>query len=185
MTCVIALRHDNEIFLGSDSAGVSGLDLTVRADTKIFRKEEAIISFTSSFRMGQLLQYNFKMPKHEEGVSTIAYLNTDFIDAIRECFDDGGYLKRESDRESGGCFLIGYRDEIACVESDFQVGIPQDNYIAEGCGGQIARGSLYASLKSDPEMTGEEHIKLALHASEKFSAGVRRPFRILKLKQGE
>ncbi len=57
MTCIVGIETDKGVVIGGDSAGVSGLGLTVRADEKVFARGPFVMGFTSSFRMGQLLRY--------------------------------------------------------------------------------------------------------------------------------
>ncbi len=54
MTCIAAVAHEGNVWMGADSAGVSGLALAVRRDPKIYRVGDFLFGFTSSFRMGQL-----------------------------------------------------------------------------------------------------------------------------------
>ena len=37
MTCIVGLRHEGKAWIGGDSAGVGGLELTVRRDPKVFK----------------------------------------------------------------------------------------------------------------------------------------------------
>jgi hypothetical protein len=55
MTCIVGLRQGGKVFIGGDSAGISGWDVTVRADPKVFLSGPYAMGFTSSFRLGQLL----------------------------------------------------------------------------------------------------------------------------------
>ena len=63
MTAIVGLVQDGSVYIGADSAGVYGMSLTVRADTKVFRKKKYLFGFTTSFRMGQLIRYAMKLPK--------------------------------------------------------------------------------------------------------------------------
>jgi len=63
MTCIVGLVENGKVYIGGDSAGVAGLDITTRKDEKVFQKENMIFGFTSSFRMGQILRYSFKNPR--------------------------------------------------------------------------------------------------------------------------
>jgi hypothetical protein len=58
------------------------------------------------------------------------------------------------------------------IDVDFQVGEALDGFEAVGCGGDIAKGALFATLSYPPR----ERILLALQASERFNSGVRGPF---------
>ena len=62
MTCIAAITEKGKVYMGGDSAGVSGYDITIRADEKVFKNGQCVFGFTSSFRMGQLLCYKFKVP---------------------------------------------------------------------------------------------------------------------------
>ena len=63
MTCVVALRTDHSILLGSDSLA-SDTDIGVhRVDPKVFRLGEFGIGYGGSFRFGQIVQYFFNPPK--------------------------------------------------------------------------------------------------------------------------
>lgn len=175
MTCIVGLvAEDNNVYIGADSAGVGGYSLTVRKDRKVFKVGDFVIGGTSSFRMLQLLHHVFTPPAYDEAVGLEKYMATAFIDAIRECFKAGGYLKKDSERESGGCFLVGFRGRLFQIGDDFQVGEPLADYDAVGCGSEIARGVLYAT----PDMQPRKRVELALKGSEAHNIGVRGPFHI-------
>jgi hypothetical protein len=177
MTAIVGITKDDKVWMGGDSAGVAGLSITVRKDPKVFKNGELIFGFTSSFRMGQLLQYSFTPPEHPKNIGIDRYMNTIFINAIRKCFKNGGYATVSETNESGGTFLVGYRGRLFNIADDFQVGIPARNYDAVGCGYDLCLGSLYTTEKLD--MEPRERIRVALSAAEMFNGGVRRPFNIL------
>jgi len=176
MTCVAAVVHNNVVYMGADSAGVAGLDLTVRADQKVFTNGDFLIGFTSSFRMGQLLRYAFDPPKYREDEKDLyKYMVTDFVNAVRTCLKGGGYAQADKGEEIGGCFLVGVRGRLFQIESDYQVGESVQPYSAIGCGEDYALGVLSVTHTVDPE----NRIRLALSSAEKFSAGVRSPFIVI------
>lgn len=172
MTAIVGLVHKGGVYIGGDSAGVSGLDLTVRADTKVFHNGPYLFGFTTSFRMGQLIHHALTPPKPKGALER--FMSTAFIDAVRSCLKDGGWARRENEREEGGTFLVGVRGRLFVVHSDYQVGQAADGYAAAGCGDQVALGALYAT--ADSGMKPRKRIKIALQAAERFSAGVRAPF---------
>lgn len=177
MTCVLAVpTGDGKVCMGADSAGVRWLDLTIRADEKVFVNPPFIMGFTSSFRMGQLLRHAFSPPYHQHDVSVEKYMCTTFVDAVRACLKAGGFAKKDDDVETGGTFIVGYRGRVCVVEGDYQVAIPADGYAAVGCGDQIAHGVLWATRGR----SAQERVRLALEAAEHFSAGVRSPFHIIE-----
>ena len=105
MTCIVGYQHKGKVWIGGDSAGVGGLSLTVRADRKVFQNKQFIMGFTTSFRMGQLLQYRFKPPSISKGENIETYMCTKFIDGVRKCFNTYkfGYNKNgdHGDRRDG------------------------------------------------------------------------------------
>ncbi len=176
MTCIVGLVEDGKVYIGGDSAGVGGLCLTVRADPKVFKVGEALIGYTSSFRMGQILRYKLKLPK-VNGDDLYRYMVTDFVDEVRTVLKENGYSTVKDNVEIGGTFLVGLRGRLFNVCSDYQVGENRLPFDAVGCGQDPALGSLFSTQQVD--MTPKQRIRLALESAEAFSAGVRGPFVII------
>jgi hypothetical protein len=176
MTAIAGLVSGGKAWIGGDSAGVGGLSLSVRKDSKVFKNNEFVIGCTSSFRMIQLLQYSFTPPVPLEKVDGHRYMVTQFIPALRACFRDGGFLSTSNGVEQGGNFLVGWRGELYSIESDFQVAQMHDKFYACGCGEDLVLGSLFTTAGT--KLKPEERITKALQAAERFSAGVRGPFTI-------
>lgn len=177
MTAIVGLAQDGKVYIGGDSAGISGLSLSVRADTKVFRKEDYLFGFTTSFRMGQLIRYSFDLPKPKGELES--FMATTFVDALRECLKTGGWARKENDREEGGTFLVGVRGQLFTIYDDYQVARAADGFAAVGCGDEIALGALYATAGTG--LKPRQRLKVALRAAERFSAGVRGPFVCLSL----
>ena len=180
MTCIVGLIYDDKVYIGGDSAGVSGLDVQVRADEKVFLKDNMIFGFTSSFRMGQLIRYKFQVPEQSVKKDDYHYMCTDFIDGLRECFKNGGYSKVDSNREEGGTFLVGYKGQLYCIYDDFQVAKPTEDYDSCGCGAKYALGALRI-LRKDITLKPKQMITKALETAEFFSGGVSAPFNIVEV----
>ena len=176
MTAIVGLAQGGKVYIGGDSAGVSGLSLTVRADAKVFRKDRYVFGFTTSFRMGQLLRYSLTLPKPAGELD--AFMATVFVDALRECLKNGGWARKENEREEGGTFLVGVKGRLYAVYDDYQVAKAADGFAAVGCGDEIALGALYATAGTG--LGPRKRVVRALAAAERFSAGVRGPFVCLK-----
>lgn len=176
MTCIVAVSDGERVTLGGDSAGIAELELTLRADTKVFRSSTYAIGFTSSFRMGQLLRYGARLP--EPTADLERFMVTSFIDAVREVLKEGGFASKENEAERGGAFLVGIGAEIFEIGIDYQVGRSVRPYAAVGCGARIALGAMHA-LERLPTLSREQRALAALEAAEAFSAGVRRPFHLV------
>jgi len=179
MTCIVGLVEKGEVYLGGDSAGSTpDTDLVVRKDPKVFKKDHFVFGFTTSFRMGQLIQFKFNPPPQPPNVDLFQYMVTDFIDELRKTLNDGGFGHKENNRERGGTFLVGVLGRLFRIESDYQVGEALDGYDAVGCGSEIAKGSLFAT----PYHAPQHRLQTALEAAERWNAGVRAPFNYVDTK---
>jgi ATP-dependent protease HslVU (ClpYQ) peptidase subunit len=186
MTCIVGLIENGVAWLGADSCGSNGYDKVIRKDKKIFKLKDtsAIVGYTSSFRMGQLLMYsNNLIDKRDEPNINHEYLVKYFIPNVIKLFEDGGYSRNKSGEKEGGEFLLAYKDKLYKIESDYQVGESCDNYDACGCGEEYALGSLKTT--EDMNMTPKERIHKALESASKFSCGVAPPFYIVNTKDNE
>jgi ATP-dependent protease HslVU (ClpYQ) peptidase subunit len=179
MTCIVGYKSMGRVYIGGDSAGVAGYSITTRKDPKVFMNGELAFGFTSSFRFGQILQYELSPPKHHPDTSTMKYMVSQLVPAIRQALKEHGYMYVKESNESGGACLIGYRGQLFLMDSDFQIGESVDDFDAVGCGIDLALGAMHAIKKIDPEMSPEGAIELALQAAETYSAGVKGPFRIV------
>lgn len=180
MTCVVGLIQNKAVYMGADCLGCAGGDTLPRRDPKVFAKNNMLIGYTTSYRMGQLLRYNLQIPKHS-GKPIFEYICVDFIDAIRKCFADGGYRKKENEVETAGTFLVGFKGKLFEIEDDFQASEAIDRFAAVGSGRNIARAAMFACIKSG--MKNPRKILLtALMAAERYNAYVQRPFKFLELK---
>lgn len=181
MTCIVGLVDDGVVYMGGDSAAVGGLSIETRADSKVFVNGPMIFGFTSSFRMGQLLQYALQIPEQLPSKTDMAYLVTDFVDAIRTLYRTHGFMGKDNEREDGGTFLLGYRGTLYTVHDNFQVARLLHRYAAVGCGADIALGALHVMDTVGTKRTASAKLRAALAASEAFSAGVRAPFYVASL----
>jgi len=187
MTCIVAIEQGGVVYVGGDSAGVDvdTLDIVRRADEKVFLSEggdgDVIIGFAGSFRVGQLLRYALHVPDQPSRKSDMAFMVVDFVDAVRAMQKDKGAMTKENELEAHeGHFIVGYNGHIYVVYGDFQVERPVDNYAAIGCGMSYALGSLHAT-RASKALSPEKRILKALKAAAEYSAGVRPPFRVMKL----
>lgn len=179
MTCIVGLKYKNKVYIGADSAGSGTHATDPRKDLKIFKHSDMLFGFTTSFRMGQLLQYHLSLQKAKPEVDPMKYLVTKFIPAARQCLTAGGFAKKDNNVETGGQFIVGFRGRLFVVWSDFQVAETLRPYVAVGCGLEWAEGVLFTLKKS--KISPEEKVKIALEAAVEHSGWVRPPFTILSV----
>ena len=183
MTCIVAVVDQGAIHMACDSIGVDGYSMQVRADEKAFTNGEFIFGVCGSFRLNQILRYDFSPPTcgalNDDQVHR--FMVTEFVKEMRKCLNDAGYMRKEDNLEEFGddsAFLVGLRGRLFQISEDMQVGESTHSYDSVGCGADIALGAMFASVNMPPK----ERLLLALKVSETFNAGVRGPFQVTTLK---
>lgn len=177
MTCIVGVTDGTTVWLGGDSAGVTGSALMIRTDSKVFRNGPYVIAFTTSFRMGQLLRYAFTPPPPAPGTDLHQFMCTTFVDQLRDCLKLGGWAAKDDGREEGGNFLAGVCGHLFEIMSDYQVAQRDAEFTATGCGEPFALGSLHATagLGLAPPL----RVIAALEAAARFSSAVAGPFTVV------
>lgn len=175
MTCILGLEIDGKVYMGGDSASAEGWNIRETGLKKVFVNGRYLIGYSTSFRMGQLLQYA-NLPTYPVDLSndrndTLKFMVTEFVPAIRKAFTEAGYIKIDSNREEAGDFLVGLNGFLFHVSSDLQVNYFLDGYQAIGCGAVFSLGALSVLDRSVPIS-----ILKALEVAGKFSNGVCPPY---------
>lgn len=174
MTCIIGLAENGIVYMGGDSGASTPYQTRRTALQKVFFAGDntILIGWTSSFRMGQILQYHLELPLQDKNQSTLEYLVKIVIQKIREAFKEFGYMGADEQRDEGGTFLLGYKGGLYRVDSDFQVNHFTEHFDACGSGEDFALGAM-AALSHLP---AKERIYKALDIAAGFAPGVEPPF---------
>jgi len=175
MTCVVALKQNNKVYMGCDSISVSGDTYTLTGDVKVFKKDKMIFGCAGSVRARQILQYNFKIPK-QKTKNDHEYMCTDFISELQNTFKDTHFGTQKS--IEGSNFIVGYNNNIYVIYSDYQVNINSHDYVSIGSGTDFSNGSLCTTKNMN--ILPEEKIRLALKAAEAHCTTVHGPFVIIE-----
>lgn len=173
MTCIVGIIENKKVFIGGDSAGVSGYDVKIRKDPKVFKVGDFVIGCTTSYRMVQLIRFSFKPPPVSSDIDFHEYMCTQFVNTLRTCFKEGGLTEIDKCVETAGEFMVGYMNKLAVVQSDFNVREVFEDFQSIGCGQPYALGALKIM---DSNLSAEQKILKALEIATHFSAGVRPPF---------
>lgn len=185
MTAIVGVVQDGEVWMGGDNLGCNGwLNAWNHSEPKVFQNGPYIIGVTGSARVSQLLKYKLDLPDDPRTPDTMKFMVTNFTESLRKILGEHGCKEqdRSVDSVSGHSWvMVGFRGRLFVVQGDFNVCERSEAYDAIGCGGDFALGSLFEthSNKSQPK----QRIERALQCAEKFSAGVRGPFTILKLEK--
>lgn len=183
MTCILGWADGTDVYMGCDSAASDGYSVRTSKLDKVFQRQDFLIGYTSSFRMGQLLEHTLFVEKQEDSQTDMNYLVTTFVPAVRKCLKEGGYTTIKDNEERIGQFLVGYRGNLYEVDYDLQINTFDSEFAAVGCGAQFAVGAFDALLcvgEFIPQM-----LETALEVSARHSAGVRGPFKVRKLEKKE
>lgn len=177
MTCIIGLEHEGKVYIGGDAAGADGWTQRSYANPKVFRLGDLLIGYSSSFRMGQLLQHSLIVPQHSESDTDERYLVGMLIPAIRDTLKTGGFARVDSNVESGGFFLVGYHSKLYEVQQDFSILASQEHIESVGSGYCVALGAMLALEYLAPK----ERILKALEIVGRCADGVLPPFVVIEL----
>lgn len=146
MTCIIGYIDENGVgHMAGDTAGTA-VSQHYRSDNvhaKVFQNGSMLIGYTSSFRMGQILEHVFVQPDHPEGMSDYQYMITKVVPAIRNTFVTESFMGKEE--KHGGTFLIIYNHKLFAIQDDFAVFERPRNF--DSCGsGFIASNTAFETM---------------------------------------
>ncbi len=176
VTCTVAYREGDVVFVGSDSAASNDNFSLSRNDRKVFRIGQYVIGFSGSFRAGQVLNYCFS-PSEMEG-DPKSHMIKVFIPEMKDALICGGF---DLSKEIESSFIVAIRNNIFEIEADFQCSTPMNHYAAIGSGSSFAMGAFFAcGINGIKDY--KRNITAALRAASKFSGSVKPPFYCLKTK---
>ena len=182
MTCIVGLTENNKVYIGGDSASASSNRITISAIPKVFDTGDFLIGYTSSWRMGQILQHHLQIDEAvlpKVGDSLWEFMVRVFVEEVRNLFKTFGYAKLENNEETAGEFLVGCYGHLYHIGIDYQVNETVNGMDACGSGEQYALGALYAT--KDSALTPYQRIDIALEAAAEFSPFVRPPFTVKEI----
>ena len=177
MTCVVGLVQGGTVYIGADAAAVQGWTRRTSRVGKVFRRGPFLVGYTTSFRMGQLLQHHLDVPAQGSHEEDMTFMVTQFVERVRILLKEKGFTKIESNSEKGGQFLVGYRGTLYSIDTDFQVGLQADGFDAVGGGADFALGAMRALDRLAPVA----RIRRALDIAAHFNMGVCPPFTVMAL----
>lgn len=178
MTCIVGYVEKGKVYIGGDNLASNRLGYKqTRIDEKIFKTKNMLFGFTTSYRMGQLLQYSFTPPVHKKGESDMKYLVNTFIPKLLEAYRKFAFIAEDANR--GGQFLLGYKGHLYHIQDDFQVAESSLFYDSCGSGEHYAMGALHAL--SEYEMTPEERVLKALSSATQHCTTVAPPYKVMSI----
>jgi ATP-dependent protease HslVU (ClpYQ) peptidase subunit len=182
LTCIVGVvGASNLVWLAADSLGSGGglkqefstpklisLRAEIKKDHVFQRTESIIIGYTGSFRVGNVLHKQLKIPSVSKEL--YEYMVCDFVPEVMDKLDHAGCLKDDHHIKSGQDFLVGISGRLFAVQSDFSVLEPAVGYTAIGSGQEFALGALHALETTD--YNAKQVAQLAVAAASAFSTTV-------------
>jgi len=179
MTCIIGMVEKGIVYMGADSLGSNGWTKDVFSTPKLFTKEDMLIGYTTSYRFGQLLQYDWSVPERSSKIeSDTEYLVKEIVKSIRNLLGSSGAKHVKDSIDEGGNCLIGYRGHIYELQPDFSILTAASDVMVVGSGEQIAMGAMHALDIMEPK----KRIKKALDITSELVTSVGGPYLIESLK---
>jgi ATP-dependent protease HslVU (ClpYQ) peptidase subunit len=157
MTCIVAFRYKKDTIIAGDKMGSDTITGSVMKKPKVFRNYDFLIGYEDSFRLGQILQFNWFPPERKMEQDIDSYLYVDVVRSLKECFEMEGY--GEEGKSEFGTFILCYEDRIIEVQSDLSFLEPEQDIVCLGSGGYHAVGAIEALL--DYEKNPETILKKA------------------------
>ena len=176
MTCIVAMRSKRVVLVGADSLGSSGDFTILRSDRKVFRNGSYTIAGCGSYRAIDVMRYA-DLPKPPRSGNAHRFMCVDFVDSVRKSFENAGLMRKDNEVQSAYPFIVAFGRNIFELDSDFQVGINHDGFIAMGSGREVASGALWATRNM--KLSPEKRIRLAIGAASHFNSGVGGPIHVM------
>lgn len=170
MSCVVGIVDNEAVWMAADSLnsieGVEGW-CTASSNPKIIRKDDVLIGYVGSARLGDIIANDVAIPLKTE------YFIANLVDILSEEFGFNDCL--DSSGTFDGALLVGYVHEtpqLVMIGSDFGTLKPSSGYIAIGSGSPLAMGALCATEGWD----AKTRLHAAMRAAQEHSPYVRCPF---------
>lgn len=164
MTCIFGMVSDGKIYMVGDSCSANSEYRSVSAIRKIVRYDSMLLGFCGSWRDLQIAQTYFTPEARPEGTSDLRYLVKYVADPLRDLFRDYESVGVESNKSTADSqILLGYRERIYTIETNFQVSARQDNIGSVGSGTYYALGAFTALAragKAHPETLLTETLEI-------------------------
>lgn len=171
MTCICGMVRDGHVYMAGDMMGSNGFTGRVYPDSKVFVNGNFIVGYTSSFRMGQILEWNWEEPLRQEGISDRQYMQQNVVESLRETFAVYGYGVKEGLEDVGGNFLIGYKGNLYEMQDNFSL-LCINDFSAIGSGQYHAEAILlnnFNNLERHPFNIMQDAIVTAAYFTQSVS----------------
>lgn len=177
MTTLAGIQGNGWCVIGADSRVVDDstiIELPKNAG-KIFRKNGYIVAVAGDFRVAQIAQYSFELPKLQTFSSVEAtdkFFTTDLIPMWKAEYEDLSYTV---DKDLGSVALVAVGTTIYSMDADWTWIRDRRGIYAGGTGAGYAIGALsaYSKPKNIDEATAQ--IKAAIKIASQYDPNTAEP----------
>lgn len=186
MTCIVAIKSDEGVWLAADSGEFGENDRHVGYSSKLFRLltedgHDIVVGHSGSNRVCQLMKGRLALPARGSGPLDL-YMTTHFVDALRKVVREGGVMEIKDEVESFASeLLVAAEGRIFHVWGDFSVTENTRMYEAAGAAARYALGAMRAlsdtvfALEEPPNLEPLDIARAAIICAEEFSVWVLQP----------
>ena len=196
MTTVLAVQGDGWAVLGADSRIVDGTRSyeMARGFTKLVKNGKYILGAAGDLRAINIIHHSFDPPSAKSlvGAELDKFMTSEFLPALRECFEDEGYgeTTRRSDNATAykqapaqheSELLVAVNGVIYEIGGDYSWTREQRSIYAVGSGSSYALGAAYASAtmtKPDDVDTAKALVRESLTIAARLDIFTSAPFTI-------
>lgn len=145
-------------------------------DDKVFSVGDLIFGICGSFRVMNVLQYQFTAPERGSTVDARTYMYKYVLEELKKLLNEKNVSEVKDNLHDGYPVLIGYEGEIYLMQQDFSMIRHDMDFMTIGSGSETANGYLEASYslkhmphtrKTDPRKWRETNIKDCILAVQK------------------
>lgn len=167
MTCIIGLVEDGTVYMGGDSRLNFGGSIETHPRGKLLRKGELLIGTCGLSITRNLVEHVMVVPERPDDISDETYIVAHVIAVLHDLM----HTHSLDFSESGA--IIGYRQQVYRVSSDYSVTTNMHGVYCIGSGESLALGAMTA-LKDILPPTAR--ILRALEIASEFNDGCAPPF---------
>lgn len=156
MTVIVGITDGDKVYMGSDSMISGENDKQSLKTPKIIKKEcikgcgiedevnNMLIGVCGTLRGLQLLQYQWESPIQSQDQIDENYIYVSVLNSIRSLFiEHGSGVILDNQDQQPDYFLIGYKEHLYLLESNYQIYEVDKPYAAIGSGAHYALGTLH------------------------------------------
>lgn len=173
MTCILAKIHDGKVHMIGDKMGSNGFNHQVYGKiSKVFKNGDFVIGYTTSFRMGQLLQYYWTPPTKSADDTDDVYIFNRVATSIMKCFKDNDFGHKDGLKWEGGNFILGWNGRLFEVQGEMSL-LEYEEFTSVGCGEYHAVAAMETLKQTKQfEKNPEKFLATALSVAANCVVGV-------------